>query len=80
MMKPISDELLDGFHKRYSDPHPLIFQRSVDKAESPGELFDILESFPDKYPLVWCDKERCWKHTNDIFQKKALDRKASKKK
>lgn len=79
-MKTINDELLAGFRERYPDIHPLIFQRSVDKAESPGELFDILETFPDEYPLVWCDQERCWKKTEDVFQKKALDRKATKKK
>lgn len=79
-MKTISDELLDGLRDRYPDIHPFIFHRSVDKAQSPGELFDILETFPDKYPLIWCDKERCWKTTEDIYQRNALDRKAVKKK
>ncbi|MHA1948748.1 MAG: hypothetical protein ACW987_02670, partial [Candidatus Thorarchaeota archaeon] len=71
----IDEELLKGFRERYSDVHPLLFQRSVEKANTPGELFDILETIPE-YPVIWCDKKRSWKTTDDIFQKKELDRKA----
>lgn len=54
--------------ERYSHLHPLIFQRSLEKAENNAELFDILEIVPDKYPIVWDDEKRAWVFTDDLLQ------------
>lgn len=54
--------MVDGknFLARYSHIHPLIFHRSCAYAKTPGDLFDILESIPEKYPIVWNEKVRQW--------------------
>ena len=61
----INEQLLETFKKRYSDVHPLIFHRSIERARSPGDLFDILEGLPD-CPLTWSSDDHCWK-TVDQF-------------
>ena len=38
------NDIQDALKKRYSDLHPLIFHRSLDKTKTNGELFDILET------------------------------------
>jgi hypothetical protein len=53
--------------ERYKDLHPLIFHRSVEQAKTDVELFDILDSFPKKYPVVWSDKKKCWVYSNRLF-------------
>lgn len=42
--------------------------RSVERARTPGELFDILEDIPDEYPLVWDENLRRWVGTDDLLQ------------
>ena len=54
------DEVQRAMRRRYSHIHPLIFQRSCEKAKSNGELFDILETVPKKMPVVWNDEKRRW--------------------
>lgn len=66
-MREISDSVLDGFRKRYTHLHPLIFHRSVEKARDASNLFDILEGVPEKYPVVWDDKTRMWRHEGDVL-------------
>lgn len=61
------DDLIESFKKRYNKLHPLIFNRSLEKAENASELFDILESIPKSYPFVWDDSKRKWIKTNDFF-------------
>jgi hypothetical protein len=63
----INDSVLDGFRKRYSHLHPLIFHRSVEKARDASVLFDILDSIPNKYPVVWDEKTRSWRHEEDVL-------------
>ena len=46
-------ELIKKLKERYSNIHPLIFHRSVEHAKSNGELFDILDTIPEKFPIVW---------------------------
>jgi hypothetical protein len=62
------DKVQEALKRRHPQLHPLIFQRSIEKAHSNGELFDLLEGMPTDYPLVWDDSERVWKHTKDILQ------------
>lgn len=52
--------VIEKLKLRYPNIHPLIFHRSVEHAKTNGELFDILESIPDKYPLVWCENTSRW--------------------
>ena len=47
--------------------HPLIFHRSVEHAKDMGELFDILDCMPKKFPLMWDDKEHRWVEPQDLF-------------
>jgi hypothetical protein len=45
-----------------------MFHRSIERAKSPGDLFDILDAISDKYPLIWCETSRRWVMTNDMYQ------------
>ena len=54
------NEAVEKMQERYSGIHPLIFHRSVERAKNAVELFDILETFLDKYPLVWDNEIRNW--------------------
>jgi hypothetical protein len=63
----IEDEVVKGLKQRYLDVHPLMFQRSLELARTPGELFDILETIPGKFPIVWDEEQRCWITAKDLF-------------
>ena len=56
----LDSTVVEKLKLRYPDMHPLIFHRSVEHAKTNGELFDILESYPNKYPLVWCEVTSRW--------------------
>jgi hypothetical protein len=71
----IPAETIDKLKKQFSKLHPLIFRRSLERAKSVGELFDILDTFPNEYPVVWDENERTWKVTKDLFQSKNLSKK-----
>lgn len=64
----IDDDVLKSFKERYNHIHPLIFHRSVERADSLGHLFDVLETIPAKFPLIWDEEKRCWSWTTDISQ------------
>ena len=59
----IDEKTLEVFSQRYSHIHLLLFWRSVEKAKTPGELFDILEGMPSDFPLIWDEDRHCWKIT-----------------
>jgi hypothetical protein len=64
----LNKNIIDSLEDRYRNIHPLIFRRSVDHARSDVDLFDILDSFPEKYPLTWSEQERRWVViVNDLF-------------
>ena len=63
----IDDKVVESLRNRYPDFHPLFFARSVEYAKSHGELFDILETAPKKYPLIWNDKEHKWNTIEDLY-------------
>lgn len=58
---------MDGLRRRYSHLHPLILQRTIERANSAGEVFDILESMPLAYPVVWDAESRKWVEASDIW-------------
>jgi hypothetical protein len=59
--------IVEALRKRYK-VHPLLFQRSVEKSKSPGDLFDILDGLPDGFPLVWSESDHRWVITEHISQ------------
>jgi hypothetical protein len=58
-MRITDEEVISSFEKRYENLHPLIFHRSLEKAEDSSELFDILENIP-LHPISWDDSKRRW--------------------
>jgi hypothetical protein len=62
------NKISPALRERYKDKHPLLFQRSVEFANTNGELFDIIESVPE-LPVVWDAKSRRWA-TTDLVQRK----------
>lgn len=59
----MDEAIIETFRQRYNTIHPLLFWRSVEKARSPGDLFDILEGIPQDFPLIWSEADHCWKVT-----------------
>ena len=53
-------EVVESLKKRYN-LHPLMFHRSLERAKTEGELFDILEDCPKDYPLKWDEDSNRWK-------------------
>jgi hypothetical protein len=59
----ISEDVLTGLRNKYSHIHPLLFLRSVERAKSAADLFDILDTMPE-IPVVWNETERRWTRTD----------------
>ena len=59
--------IVERLRERYSDLHPLLFHRSVERAKSNGDLFDILDTLPKKYPLIWCDETHRWVTSKELY-------------
>jgi hypothetical protein len=68
------EEIQKALKERYSSIHPLLFHRSVERAKTDCELFDLLDGMPMP-PLIWDEKSREWRHTDDLLQRKTLDEK-----
>lgn len=64
MLDPL---IIEKLRERNSTLHPLLFHRSVEHAKSNGDLFDILETIPKEYPLVWSDETHSWKKADDLY-------------
>lgn len=65
------NELLCKFRLKYDHLHPLLLQRSIEKANDSLELFEILESIP-KPPFSWDENSRSWVKNMDVLSKKQL--------
>lgn len=63
----LSEKELSNFKSKYSGVHPLVFHRSLEKAVSALDLFEILESMPSKAPFSWNDDTRSWVVDEDIM-------------
>lgn len=59
--------IIEKLRIRYSELHPLLFYRSVERAKSNGDLFDILDTIPEKHPLIWCEDTYRWKTAKDLY-------------
>lgn len=74
----LNQEVIEKLKERYAASiHPLIFHRSLEKSKSVGDLFDILESFPKNFPVIWDDESHQWKIVEDIYQFKNFQEKMS---
>jgi hypothetical protein len=62
----IDPKVVEGLKKRHQDVFPLLFKRSVEHAETNGELFDILEDLPP-LPVMWNDEKRKWVYVSDVL-------------
>lgn len=40
----------------------------MERATTNGKLFDLLEGVPAEYPIIWDDKEKVWKKTDNLLQ------------
>jgi len=63
----LSKDLIERLKERYADVHPLIFHRSLSRAKSDSDLFDILDTMPKNLPIVWSDEDHRWNTVDDIF-------------
>ena len=66
----ISEELLNSLKEKYAHIHPLLFQRSKERAKTGGELFDLLDTMPTQFPIAWHEENKRWETTKDLFQAK----------
>jgi hypothetical protein len=55
----LNKEVVDRLKERYQI-HPLMFSRSLERAKTDAHLFDILDTIPKEFPIVWCDNESKW--------------------
>ena len=67
----LDQKIVEKLRERYKDIHPLIFHRSLEHAKTEVELFDILESIPKSYPIVWSEDDFCWIKTDLIVKAKS---------
>lgn len=63
----LDQKIVEKLQERYLGLHPLLFHRSCERAKSNGDLFDILETVPKSFPIVWSESDHCWKKTKDIY-------------
>ena len=68
----MDEEVVKKLKVRYGHVHPLIFHRTIERAKSPGEAFDILETLPQDLPILWSAADRCWVNTDDITQAREM--------
>lgn len=60
MLPKIDQQVVEKLKEKYKDIHPLIFHRSLERAKSAGDLFDILDTIPGDYPLMWSEEQHKW--------------------
>jgi hypothetical protein len=63
----LDPKVVEKLKEKYPNLHPLLFHRSVERAKSNGDLFDILDTVPEKYPVRWCERECRWIEVNDLY-------------
>lgn len=67
-------DVVEGLRNHFG-VHPLLFHRSLEKATSQGDLFDILDTIPKQYPLIWDDEKHQWV-SSDLLQSKEYENRA----
>jgi hypothetical protein len=69
----IDEKVVFQLQDKYKYLDPLIFQRSLERATGPGDLFDILESTPEVLPIIWDENSRRWTVTDDLTQSRRFN-------
>ena len=69
----INDQTINCFLSRYTNIHPLIIYRTLDKVSTAGEMFDILEEFPKEYPVSWDSNLKRWVNVDDVILEDSFD-------
>jgi len=64
----VNEKVIASLKTRYNKYHPLLFHRSLERAKTEGELFDILDSIPEKFPIIWDEQQSRWVTTPDLFR------------
>lgn len=67
MIFGLDEASLKNFREKYAHVHPLVFQRSLEKASSSLELFEILEGVPSESPYCWDDAKKSWVRNEDVM-------------
>lgn len=62
-------EIVDKLKGRYGNVHPVVFQRVLERAKDEVELFDILDTTPDSFPLVFDSESRRLLPARDMLKK-----------
>lgn len=68
----LDQNVVTKLKEKYSHLHPLLFARSVERARSNGDLFDIVDTVPKTFPVVWNEKEYRWQSVTDLYLIKEL--------
>jgi len=64
----ITEEMVNALKTKYASVHPLMFHRSKERSKTAGELFDILDTIPTEFPIIWSEENKKWVTTKDLFQ------------
>jgi hypothetical protein len=65
----LDEKIVEGLKAKYK-LHPLLFRRSLERAKTHGELFDIVDAVPEKYPMAWCEKRNRWSVVENLYYNK----------
>ena len=63
----LDHSVIEKLKERHAKLNPLLFYRSCERAKTNGDLFDILETIPKGFPIVWSESDHRWKKTKDLF-------------
>jgi hypothetical protein len=39
----------------------------MERSKTNGQLFDVLDTIPDKFPIAWCEESNCWIVVKDPY-------------
>lgn len=95
-MIDVNSKTIVKLKEQYNKIYPLIVHRSLERAKSPGDSFDILdrlwkdiqesmtvedgEEVCNAFPIVWDDEQHQWVKTDDLFQSQAFIAKQKERK
>jgi len=74
----LQEEVLENFRKRYSHIHPLVVQRSMERAKDASDLFEILESVPKNPPFSWDSERHAWVRDFDVAARSQMKKMKSR--
>jgi len=63
----ISPEIINSIKEQFPDIHPLLFHRTVERAENAAHLYTLLLEVPTEFPIIWNEERYVWEHDPDIF-------------